>query len=82
MSLLREDIKRASTPRIVKEGNKWNFRAEEDDWRREKEKEKLNLPRLEISSIHYIEVLIINKRRSFWLSKLGRLCYSSIIKGS
>ena len=43
MSLLREDIKRASTPRIVKEGNKWNFRAEEDDWRREKEKEKAQL---------------------------------------
>lgn len=43
MSLLRDDIKRASTPRIVKESNKWNFRAEEEDWQREREKEKAQL---------------------------------------
>lgn len=40
MSLLAEDIKRASIPRIDKVGGKWNFRAEEDDWKKENEKEK------------------------------------------
>ncbi|KAI5959865.1 SPT6 [Candida pseudojiufengensis] len=40
MSLLKEDIKRASIPKIRKEGGKWDFRAEEDDWKKEKAKEK------------------------------------------
>ncbi|CAK9442323.1 uncharacterized protein LODBEIA_P60660 [Lodderomyces beijingensis] len=40
LSLIPEDIKRASTPRIHKEQGKWDFRAEEEDWKKEHEKEK------------------------------------------
>ncbi|KAI5965077.1 SPT6 [Candida theae] len=43
MSLLKDDIKRASKPRFPKEGGKWNLRAEEEDWKREREKEKAQL---------------------------------------
>ncbi|KAI5949370.1 SPT6 [Candida jiufengensis] len=40
MSLLKEDIRRASIPKFRKEGGKWDLRAEEEDWMKERAKEK------------------------------------------
>lgn len=45
-SLLKEDIQKASAPRVIKEGGKWDFNAEEEDWKREKAKERAKLAKI------------------------------------
>ncbi|EGW29955.1 transcription elongation factor SPT6 [Spathaspora passalidarum NRRL Y-27907] len=43
LSLLPDEIKRASMSRVVKEGGKWDFQAEEEDINREKARENAKL---------------------------------------
>ncbi|KAG7664060.1 SPT6 [[Candida] subhashii] len=45
-SMLKEDIKKASAPRTIKEGGKWDFKAEEEDWKKEKAKERAKLAKI------------------------------------
>jgi transcription elongation factor SPT6 len=42
-SLMDSDIKRAMAPKFAKERGKWDFDAEEDDWRKERAKERAAL---------------------------------------
>lgn len=42
-SLADSDIKRAIMPRFIKERGKWDFQAEEEDWKKEKAKERIAL---------------------------------------
>jgi transcription elongation factor SPT6 len=42
-SLAESDIKRAMVPRFIKERGKWDFHAEEEDWKNEKAKERAEL---------------------------------------
>ncbi|KAG2732288.1 hypothetical protein G9P44_004705 [Scheffersomyces stipitis] len=43
LSLLDDDLRKANAPRFVKEEGKWDFTAEEDDWKKERAKERAKL---------------------------------------
>ncbi|KAK6454325.1 SH2 domain-containing protein [Scheffersomyces xylosifermentans] len=43
LSLLDSDLKNASAPRFAKEDGKWDFSAEEEDWNKERAKERAKM---------------------------------------